>query len=391
MMSDDNHQYHCQHEAVMVANSIMPVPVDYPLADGLPDNFRTDFAKLCALMKNMYLDMAKQPEAYGLVLTDYAMQRGNSQSKEAGLIRKSRNSVNRLPDTLFRLAQCGEIHNKQLIVSLPTFKEVIKKAEGNGVSPVTKYELILLRLVDFGFVISNFTGKPFAKTLESFTVEYPDSPELINTLKIFCDCWKQTRQSQSELKDRSNLSYKGKPILHYYNHMKFDFRFTADQDKIPMQDWIVYELQSQGCSKETIAFHVAFYEHSLQYKTVKYDGNYFYKSKRIVTGLDSLSLKLSNMDNYMDEIAAMPESIKIHFTKNYCNYCDFQGATSKHCKYRLKWTYNNTAHDGCAFICFSFQDYDTTLVPHYWRLLALEYKLPTLGVYAVKGVNNALL
>jgi len=370
------YQYHCQHEAEQVANSIMPVPADYPLLDGLPYDFRTNFAQLCALMKNMYLDMAKQPEAYGLVLTDYSLQRGNSQSKEAGLIRKSRNSVNRLPDTLFRLAQSGEVHNKQLVISLRLFKEAIKKAEGNSVSPVTKYELILSRLVDFGFVISNFTDKPFDKTLESFTVEYPDSPELINTLKIFCDCWHKTRQNQNELKNRSNLVYKEKQVLHYYNHMIFDFRFTVDQNKIPMQHWITYELQSHGCSEETIAFHVAFYECSLQYASVKYDGNYFFKSKRIVqVTKDRISLKLSNMDSYMYEIDAMPETIKSYFTKNYCNYCDFQGATSEYCKYRLKWTYNNETHDGCAFICFSFQDYDITLVPHFWRLLELEYKL----------------
>jgi len=378
-INNDNYQYHCQHEAVMVANSIMSVPADYPLANGLPDNFKTDFAQLCTLMKNMYLDMAKQPEAYGLFLTDYAMQRGDSQSKETGLIRKSRNAVNRLPDTLFRLAQCGEIQNKQLVVSLPRFKEMIKKAEGNGVSPVTKYELILSRLVDFGFVISNFTGKPFIKTLESFVLEYPKSPALIYTIKVFCDCWQRTRQNQNELKDRSSLSYKGKPVLYYYNHMRFDFRFTADQDKIPMQRWIVYEMQSQGCSEEAIAFHVSFYEYSLRYAGVKYDGNYFFKSKRIVQVTKTFfSLKLGNMDNYIDEISSMPESIKAHFTKYYCNYCDFQGATSEHCKFRLKWTYNNTVHDGCAFLCFSFQDYDTTLVPYYWRLLALEYKLSTL-------------
>ena len=161
---------------------------------------------------------------------------------------------------MFRLAQCGEIQNKQLIVSLPKFKEIIKKAEGNGVSPVAKYEFILSRLVDFGFIISNFTGKPFNKTLESFTVEYPDTPELISTIKIFCNCWQQTRQKQKELIERSNLSYKGKPVLHYYSHMRFDFRFTADQDKIPMQRWIAYELQSQGCSEEVITFHIAFYE-----------------------------------------------------------------------------------------------------------------------------------
>ena len=131
-------KFHCQHEAVVIANSILPVPEDYPLADGLPDDFRNHFLQLCELIKEMYIDMAKQPDAYGLVLTDYTIQPAGSQSKDNGLIRKSRNSVNRLPDTLFRLSQNGEVHNHQLVVSLPDFKESLKQTAAYGLSAVTK-------------------------------------------------------------------------------------------------------------------------------------------------------------------------------------------------------------------------------------------------------------
>jgi len=179
--------YYCQYEAESIANSILSVPEEYPLTNGLSDDFRAHFTQLCELMKNMFLDMAKQPEAYGLILVDYTLKGAGSQSKEAGLIRKSRNSVNKLPDTLFRLSQSGDVRNHQLIISLSVFKEAIKQTEPCIVSPVPKYELILSRLIDFGFSISNFSGKPFAKTIDSFTVEYPDAPELIDTLKTFCD------------------------------------------------------------------------------------------------------------------------------------------------------------------------------------------------------------
>ncbi|MCL2377721.1 MAG: hypothetical protein FWC77_01185 [Defluviitaleaceae bacterium] len=98
------HKYHCQHEATVIANSILPVPEDYPLANGLSDDFRKYFSQLRDLIREMYLDMAKQPEAYGLVLTDYSLQSADKKSKEYALIMKSKNSVNRLPDTLFRLS-----------------------------------------------------------------------------------------------------------------------------------------------------------------------------------------------------------------------------------------------------------------------------------------------
>jgi len=371
------YQYHCQHKAELTANSIMSVPDKYPLANGLPDGFIKNFSRLCGLVKDMYLDMAKRPETYGLVLADYALQSVDKKSKEHGLIMKSRNSVNRLPDTLFRLAQSGEARNHQLDISLPVFKESIKQTEPCLVNPVPRYEMVLSRLVDFGFVISDFNGKPFDKTLDSFTVEYPDAPELIDTLKAFCGLWfeDKVRQRQGSMKERSSLTYSGKPkpVLHYYNHMNFDFRFTADQDKIPMQKWIEYDLQSKGYVKEKIDFLVAFYDCSLQYPDVHYDGNYFYKSERITKVHDGFVLKLKNPDNYMDVISTMPKTISDRFAKNYCRRCDFQGATKEHCKFRWHWAYDGTPRAGCAHMCFAFPNEDATLVPHFWRLLELEY------------------
>jgi hypothetical protein len=182
-----NYKYHCQHEAESRANSIMTVPKKYPLTYGIKKDFIKYFTQLCELIKKLYLDMAKQPEAYGLVLTDFTMQTSDKKSKEAALISKSRNSVNRLPDTLFRLTQNGEVRNHQLIISLIYFKESIKKTDSCIVSAIPKFELILSRLVDFGFIISNFDGKNFDKTIDTFTLEYPEAPEIIDTLKIYCD------------------------------------------------------------------------------------------------------------------------------------------------------------------------------------------------------------
>jgi len=368
-------KYHCQHEAELIANTILPVPDDYPLANGLPEAFRKRFSQLRDLIKEMYLDMAKQPEAYGLILTDYDIQSADKKSKEYALIMKSKNSVNRLPDTLFRLSQNGEVNNHQLIVSLLAFKESLKQTAAYGLSAVTKYELILSRLVDFGFSISDFGGKPFAKTVDSFTVEYPDEPELIDTLKTFCDLWHENKIRQQQDAPTRVASRVGL-ALHYYGHMNFDFRFTADQDKIPTSEWIGYDLQSQGYTEERICFYTAFYDYSTNFTNVTYNGNYFLDSKRIVhLGYKCLRLILKNPDNYMDEITAMPEVLRGVFANMHCGFCNFQGATREHCKFRLHWTYNGTQRAGCAHGCFVFPDDDVTLVPYYWRLLELEYDL----------------
>jgi hypothetical protein len=162
--------------------------------------------------------------------------------------------------------------------------------------------------------------------------------------------------------------------------MNFDFRFTADQDKIPMQKWIEFDLQSQGYTREKIDFLVAFYDYSLNYPEVQYDGNYFYKSERITKVHDGFVLKLKNPDNYMDKISSLPNTLRDNFAKNHCRYCDFQGATKEHCKFRWHWTYDNTPRTGCAFICFTFPAKDVALVPYYWRLLESEYCLKKLNL-----------
>jgi len=71
----------------------------------------------------------------------------------------------------------------------------------------------------------------------------------------------------------------------------------------------------------------------------------------------------------------MPESLRLPFTRSYCQYCDFQGATMEKCKFRSRWTYGGEEQDGCAHQCFHFYDFDLARVPDYWRLLELEHGL----------------
>jgi len=76
----------------------------------------------------------------------------------------------------------------------------------------------LFRLTDFGFAFSDFSGKPFDKTVDTFTVEYPDDPEIIDTVKIYCDC-------------RDNIKIetaKGNGNNFHHNFYLCDYKITAD-------------------------------------------------------------------------------------------------------------------------------------------------------------------
>jgi hypothetical protein len=92
-------------------------------------------------MKRIHIDMAKQPEAYGLKLVAL-------DSEDNEFIRKGNNSIHRLFDMLLCLSSCGEVQNHQFMVSADKFKATIKKPQSVGSVAVSKYELILSRLVD---------------------------------------------------------------------------------------------------------------------------------------------------------------------------------------------------------------------------------------------------
>ena len=371
MKNFSKYNYHCQHQAKDFARGIVPVPNDYPLKDGLPEGFRVQFARLCKLGKEIYMDMAKQPEAYGLTLVDI-------ESKDHNLVREGYRTIHRFVDTLSNISLCSELKNHQLIVTAETFRKSIKKAAGAVSGPVPKYELILSRLVDFGFVISDFAGKPFDKKIDTFTVEYPEDPEMIDAIKTYCECWDALKFNRGPVKIW--------PKEFHHHYYRFDYKITANLEKITMSQWISDEADYLNHSPELKEFTIAFYKYSLQYKGLIFDGDYNYKSKRIARVCQVgyiamgetkflLHIKLKNIDKYMADIDAMPKSIKKIMSKDNCNHCTFQGATDEHCKFRIHWNLDGQSHVGCAHECFYFDDFDINLVPDYWKLLELEYGL----------------
>ena len=370
-MSEPQYSYHCQRQAEGFARAILPVPEDYPLREGMPEDFRPRFARLCALAKTIYLDMAKSPESYGLMLVDIT-------SDDHNLARDGYRTIHRFVDTLSGLSRCGELNGPQLVISLAAFRQAVKKGTGAVSGPVPKYELIFSRLTEFGFVFSGFTGKPYGRQVEAFAVEYPDDPGMMEAIKLYCACWDSIKTDRGGVKVWPNEFHH-----HYY---RFDYKITADLERIPVPQWIADEAGYAGYSPELKGFSLAFYEHSLRYKGLQFDGDYNYKSKRVAriqqagyTAVGEsafhLSLKLRDLDRYMPEIEAMPESLRLPFTRSYCQYCNFQGATMERCKFRLHWAYGGEEQDGCAYQCFCFNDFGLALVPAYWRLLELEYGL----------------
>lgn len=364
------YKYHCQHQAEDFARTILPVPEDYPLQKGLSEDFREQFASLCDLAKNIYMDMAKAPESYGLMLVDI-------DSTDNDLIRNGSLTIHRFMDTLNALFSAGELRNHQLAVSAEAFRTLIKKNRPAVSGSVTRYELLISRLSDFGFVFSEFDGKPFGKKVDFFTVDYPDNPEMMDTINTYIACW------EAMCENRTDVKIAPKQFQHKY--YRFDYKVTADRSAVPMLRWVIDDAEKYWFSPELKAFALAFYEYSLKYEGIKFDGDYYYKSKRIAQitarGYNDLgkqdfklSIKLTQPDKSMDVIRAASSSIQKRFMRDIC--LDNCGRpVDKPCKHWLHWTFEGIAHTGCPWGCFFFDDFNLELVSAYWKMLELQYGL----------------
>lgn len=369
------YQYHSQRQAEEFAKEILPVPVDYPLNPILPENYRENFARLCELVKKSYLDMAKEPEAYGLALLPI-------DSTDNDLARESYNSVYRFVETLNALFANGEVNNHCLRVDTAKFRKAIK-------SPVaiTGYGRILTKLCEFGFTISNFNGSMIARGAESFLVEFPDGPEMVDTIKAYCQCWTQVDRFRGGCKNRGirNELVKLSPQEFHHHFYRFDYKITADLRELPMLAWVRDEADIMQYGPQLKEFSIAFFEEMQKYGGVAFNGDYMYKGKRIARITNTISpamgknymliLKLKGVNKYIDFVEQLPAALKEPFTRSCCQYCGFQGSTKEYCKFRLHWTLDGESHDGCAFQCFNFNAFDTGYVPLYTQLLELEYGL----------------
>lgn len=367
--------YHSQRQAEEFAKEILPVPPDYPLNPALPENYRESFARLTELATNIYLHMAREPEAYGLVLLDI-------NELDPNLARDSYRSVHRFVETLNALFMNGEVADHCLRVDTAKFRKAIKSP-----AAITGYGLILAKLCDFGFTISDFNGSIIAKGAESFLVNFPDDPEMIDTIKAYCDCWAEVDRFRGGGKNRGeqNELVKLSPQNFHHHFYRFDYKITADLSRLPMLTWVRDEADIMRYGPELKEFSIAFFEEMQKYSGIVFNGDYMYKGKRIarITNVERLSLganymlvlNLKNMDQYMEFVEKLPAAVKAPFTKSCCQYCGFQGATEESCKFRRHWTLEGEAHVGCAHQCFYFDAFDLTYAPLYAKLLELEYGL----------------
>ncbi len=244
------YKFHAQYQAIEYANSILPIPENYPLREGLDKNFRDNFKELTELARVIYHDIAENPEEYGVLLYDINdCNNGRIGLFCPGPVLDSWKSLRRPVDIIYALSCSGEIKGEVLKVDARVLASKIKEMK------LSRYNLILDRLANIGFIFEGYANK---KIQDDFiTVSYPQNPKIIKTLKTYCNCRNVEESQKIHIKTDMN----------FYT---FDYKFTADLSVLPEIDWVRDKVFTWDTNAKE--FYLAFYQY------MKKNTNVIYKS-----------------------------------------------------------------------------------------------------------------
>lgn len=355
------HVYHVQHEVVSYYQHIPNVPdrvvIDKKLLYGMTESqFIENMIYFTDIMKHIYKDMETRPEEYGLLII--GINQVNENKADGNLAKASWRSVKRLGDVIAVIGKLGEIEGDSLQLSISSFKASLKKIE--------KLNLILNRLIDFGFEITDYDGKSFKKGIDIFSIRYSKIPLLMRILKAYA---------------MSEPFHQDDPHEFYY----FDYKRVADRERLPVHcvSNDLATLLDEEKGKLLVKINNSFVDELGLFPHYKDDSiEYYLKKKRVARfmidfhNLDViLILKLKDMDRYIDQINKLPQNLRTYFENGNCRYCGFQNSTIEFCKFRISWMLNNQKYDACNFACFNFYNPKSTDAEFFINLMKSEYKI----------------
>lgn len=353
--------YHVQNEVQTYYRHISNVPntfkVDSDLLFGMhEEKFLESFRYFTDLVKQMYMDMEKRPDQYGLLL--YDINKENKKKEEGNLAKASWRSVKRLGDVIGNLGRLGEIEGDSLKIPLAPLKKELAK--------IQKSYLLINRLIDFGFAFTNYEEDKFVKGAEDSSLSYMKYPQLVKVIKAY--------SVSKPFNDND-------PHEFYY----FDYKRVADRSKLS-EDCVTKDFAALlDSDKEKLLNNInkvftkdfGFLPH---YKDESIE--YYLKKKRVARFMVDfhdmnayLILKIKNMDKYIDYIDKLPAKLRKVFEKGNCSYCGFQNSTREFCKFRISWTLDGKRHDTCNFFSFRFKNPESDYSEYYTSLIGSEYGL----------------
>lgn len=348
--------YYVQQQARFHLSMMQNIPEDFPVCEEFLNGIdKSEFLKAYRMVKQIFLThyetAVSNPERYGLVCysTDEYRVFGNE-------ARESEFSLLWLPVTIFALTNAGIITGSKLVVSYNDFKDNLKGRKFKKLSNQIKF------LEDCGFVFTEWNGKNFKS--ESFTVEYPNHPNVLKVLKSASD---KVRALENNSKAPHKFDFYR---ITQYPHMLEMLFSSAGGELHPFDDSVFFRILNNETAAFLTEWNVFMKEQGLHltYDDALLKNRYFnqknkdtlnfieYASyRRGVEGLCKvmLRLKLNHPGSYMEYIETLPDELKHSFKNVFCGHC------TDNCSRRISYTIDGDKKECCG--CFGFEFWYLTL------------------------------
>ncbi|MDF2686208.1 MAG: hypothetical protein K0S55_1389 [Clostridia bacterium] len=354
------HEYCCQNSVQQILDFMIPIP-EFFKVDGkyLYDcdeyEFISGFKNLSDIISDIYKDIIKSPDEYGFSLIpdiDYSIFNPKAN--------QSSNYARSLMSLLKIIGRTGELINGELTVSLDFYNSIIRTLKPKYKIP--KPNMIIKKLFNFGFFISDFNGKNFNKDIKQFVISYPDNPIVIKALKGYT---------------MTEVSKFGFFSLHYY--------LVSSPDKLPYnQNSITFGEYLKKSGKEFFnefdrcmqnAGYTCLCDKSYEYVLAYFKDVKDYYIIRLFPYDNMLEMKmrLKNVGNYIDYIETLPPHIKEIFM------------TAPSVNKDTNYNYNDNNHDNIEWFLngkqyyipaydFTFNTKDPMIkdIPYYLEIIRRE-------------------
>ena len=350
------HEYCCQNSVAQILDFMIPIPDIFNVNEKyLYDCDETDFIygfkNLSEIISNIYTDIIKSPDEYGLSLVpDINYGVFNPKANQSSNYARSLMSLLRI------IGQTGEFINGELTVSIDLYNSMIKTLKPKYKIP--KPNMIIKKLFDFRFFISEFNGKSFAKDIKYFVISYPDNPYIIKALKGY---------TMTEIKTFEFFS------LHYYLVSKPD-TIPYNQNSITFGEYLkksgkefFYEfdrcMRNAGYTclwDKSYSYALAYFEDVKDYYIIRLNPN---------DSMLEMKMRLKNVSNYIDYIETLPQHIKELFMTAPSATTDM----NKNIHDNIEWTLDGKKYYIPAYD-FTFNTKEPKLeeIPFYMEIIRRE-------------------
>ena len=330
-------------------------PVNARYLNGLDEGqFWDAFGALRDIFEDFFVQAVERPEKISMPL--YRLDEHDWKSKEA---KAGHTALLSFFIIFLALAAASRWEGNALTVTFTQFNEAVKKMKGSK-----KAEQIR-RLYDYGFTFSEWDGKKFSAKCETFTLDYPDNPNVLAVVAAIGDKFAQYRQAQEERQEKilNSHSYLG----NIEQFAQFDPNiYTTDSGVLPSKT-LAHMMNTVGEANEKLLCAIVekFKERGMEiHYGVSFIKNDFYdkRSKDTLNNIGfghysigvreneplALRIKLIRPSQYIEKIDALPPHLMERFEKVKCFNC------SDRCTRKIKYVLNNKNKIACACETFVF-------------------------------------